>query len=66
MSHKSKIDLDNSEMKIRFLVMDDELQARQSICRQIEKNCPNFEVIRTASSAAEACQVIKECAPFMS
>ena len=55
--------MDNSETKIRCVVVDDELHARQSICRQIEKNCPNFEVIQTASSAAEAYQVIKECAP---
>lgn len=55
--------MNNSEMKIRCVVVDDELPARQSICRQIEKNCPNFEVIQTASSAPEAYQVIKECAP---
>ena len=28
--------MDNSETKIRCVVVDDELHARQSICRQIE------------------------------
>ena len=55
--------MNNSEMNIRCVVVDDELPARQSICRQIEKNCPNFDVIQTASNAPEAYQVIKECAP---
>ena len=52
-----------SEMKIRCVVVDDELHARQSLCRLIERHCPNFEVVQTASNAPEAYQVVKEYAP---
>jgi two-component system LytT family response regulator len=55
--------MNNPEMKIRCVVVDDELPARQSLCRLIEKNCPNFEVIQTASNAPEAYQVVKESSP---
>ena len=55
--------MNNSEMKIRCVVVDDELPARQSLCRLIERHCPNFEVVQTASNAPEAYQVVKEYAP---
>ena len=48
---------------IRCLVVDDEMPARQALCRQIERHCPHFQVVQTASSAAEAFQLIKELAP---
>jgi two-component system LytT family response regulator len=48
---------------IRCLVVDDEMPARQAICRQIERHCPNFHVIQTANGAAEAYQLIQELAP---
>lgn len=48
---------------IRCLVVDDEMPARQAICRQIEKHCPNFQVVQTANSAIEAYQCIRELAP---
>ncbi|MDA1336958.1 MAG: LytTR family DNA-binding domain-containing protein [Bacteroidetes bacterium] len=48
---------------IRCLVVDDEMPARQAICRQIEKHCPHFQVIQTASSASEAYRLILELTP---
>jgi two-component system LytT family response regulator len=48
---------------IRCLVVDDEMPARQAICRQIEKHCPHFQIIQTASSASEAYQLIKDLVP---
>ena len=48
---------------IRCLVVDDEMPARQAICRQIERHCPSFQVIQTASSAVQAYQLIQELTP---
>lgn len=48
---------------IRCLVVDDEMPARQAICRQIEKHCPHFQIVQTASSAAEAYRLIQELSP---
>lgn len=48
---------------IRCLVVDDEMPARQVLCRQIEKHCPHFQVVQTAHSAAEAFKLIHELAP---
>ncbi|HBL38663.1 MAG TPA: hypothetical protein DDZ19_06235 [Flavobacteriales bacterium] len=48
---------------IRCLVVDDEMHARQAICRQIERHCPDFHVVQTASSAVEAFQLVNELTP---
>lgn len=55
--------MNKENLPIRCLVVDDEMAARQAICRQIEKHCPHFQVIQTASSAAEAYKLIQELAP---
>jgi YesN/AraC family two-component response regulator len=51
------------DQPIRCLVVDDEMPARQALCRLIEKYCPHFQVVQTASSAAEAFQLIKDLYP---
>ena len=55
--------MNTPDQPIRCLVVDDEMPARQALCRQIEKHCPHFLVVQTASSAAEAFQLIKELSP---
>lgn len=55
--------MNKDNLPIRCLVVDDEMAARQAICRQIEKHCPHFQVIQTASSAAEAYRLIQELSP---
>jgi len=55
--------MNQKSQPIRCLVVDDEMHARQAICRQIEKHCPHFEIIQTASSASEAYQMIKDLTP---
>ena len=55
--------MNQNSQPIRCLVVDDEMPARQAICRQIEKYCPHFQIVQTASSAAEAYQLIRDLAP---
>ena len=55
--------MNQNSQPIRCLVVDDEMPARQAICRQIEKYCPHFQIVQTASSAAEAYQLIRDLTP---
>lgn len=45
------------------VVVDDELPARQAMCRQIERHCPSIRVLQSARSAPEAYHVVREHSP---
>lgn len=45
------------------VVVDDELPARQSMCRQVERHCPSIRVLQSCSSASEAYDAILSNAP---
>lgn len=47
----------------KVVVVDDEPMAVKAICRIIEKNCPQFEVVGTAGNGMEALEVIEKTAP---
>ena len=49
--------------RLRVVVVDDELPARQAIHRQIERHCPGLDVVYAAANAAEAYREIKWLAP---
>jgi two-component system LytT family response regulator len=45
------------------VVVDDELPARQAMCRQIERHCPSIRVLQACSNAAEAYDAVLKNAP---
>ena len=49
--------------QLHALVVDDEPQCRDFLCRQIERLCPSLNVLQTATSAREAERLILELAP---
>ena len=49
--------------QLHALVVDDEPQCRDLLCRQLVRTCPSINVIQTASSAKEAERLIQELAP---
>ena len=49
--------------QLHALVVDDEPQCRDFLCRQIERICPSLNVLQTATSAREAERLILELAP---
>lgn len=47
----------------KVVVVDDEITAVKAICRIIEKDCQEFEVVGTAKDGSEALKIIGETSP---
>lgn len=52
-----------NENTYKVVVVDDEIMAVKAICRILEKDCPEFEVVGTAGNGKEALELIGEIVP---